>query len=120
MQTLSAVKDWDQAYSNVLHVKDSASYPPLWQQQSLALRQQMQAQNRLISDVRYGSRERNLLDIVMPADKPRGLVVFVHGGYWLRFDKSYFTFAAQGAIAHGFAVAIPTYTLCPQIRISGC
>jgi acetyl esterase/lipase len=43
--------------------------------------------------------------------------VFVHGGYWLRFDKSYFTHLAQGAVAHGFAVAIPSYTLCPQASI---
>lgn len=117
-----AIKDWDRAYSNVMHVADSASYAPLRLKQSQVLRDEMQAQNRFIADVRYGSRERNLLDIVMPEgqwqSRPRGLVVFVHGGYWLRFDKSYSTYLARGAVAHGYAVAIPSYTLCPQVRIS--
>ncbi len=112
-----ANKDWDLAYSNVLHVPNSAQFPPQWQQKSQSFREQMQAQNRLIADVRYGSEERNLLDIVMPQGQPRGLVVFVHGGYWVRFDKSYFTYLAAGAVAHGFAVAIPSYTLCPQAKI---
>lgn len=111
------IQNWDQAYSNVQHVADSARFPPLRLQQSHVLRDQMQAQGRFIGDVRYGSRERNVLDIVMPVGKPRGLVVFVHGGYWLRFDKSYSTYLAQGAVNRGFAVAIPSYTLCPQARI---
>lgn len=122
MRTAPADIDWDLAYSNMNHVPDSASFAPLRLQQSQQFRQQMQAQQRLIADVRYGAGERNVLDIVLPAAhdaaKPRGLVVFVHGGYWLRFDKNYSTYLAQGAIAHGFAVAIPSYSLCPQVRIS--
>lgn len=111
-------RDWDLAYSNVEHVADSTQFPPQWQQKSQQLRDKMHAQSRLIADVRYGSEPRNLLDIVLPQEQPRGLVVFVHGGYWLRFDKSYFTYLAEGAATHGFAVAIPSYTLCPQATIS--
>lgn len=121
MQTNAAKpesKDWDLAYSNVKHVADSASFPPLRLQQSLELREEMLAQGRFIGDVRYGSRERNVLDIIMPEGQPRGLVVYVHGGYWLRFDKNYSTYLARGPLAHGFAVAIPSYTLCPEVGIS--
>ena len=50
---------------------------------------------------------------------PKGLVVFIHGGYWLRFDKSFWSHLATGAVEFGYAVAMPTYTLCPEIRISG-
>lgn len=113
----SGTRNWEQAYSNVKHVVDSASYPPLWHQKSSRFREELLAQNRFTADVRYGSAERNLLDLILPQDQPRGLMVFVHGGYWLRFDKSYFTHLAQGAAAHGFAVAIPSYTLCPQASI---
>lgn len=111
------IKNWDLAYSNVQHVVDSARYIPLRLQQSQDFRSKMQAQNRFIADVRYGPAERNVLDIVMPEGQPRGLVVFVHGGYWLRFDKNYSTYLAEGAVAHGFAVAIPSYSLCPQVKI---
>jgi len=50
---------------------------------------------------------------------PKGLVVFIHGGYWKAFDKNAWSHLANGAVASGFAVAMPTYTLCPDIRISG-
>ena len=46
-------------------------------------------------------------------------MVFVHGGYWLQLDKSYWSHLAAGSIAAGYAVAIPSYTLCPDNRIGG-
>ena len=65
------------------------------------------------------SGERNRFDLFLPEQTPKGLVVFVHGGYWVRFDKSYWSHLAGGSVAHGYAVAMPSYTLCPQTRISG-
>jgi acetyl esterase/lipase len=44
--------------------------------------------------------------------------VFVHGGYWMRFDNKAWSHLARGAVESGHAVAMPTYTLCPQIRIA--
>lgn len=44
--------------------------------------------------------------------------MFVHGGYWMNFDKSTWSHLAKGSLAHGFAVAIPSYVLCPEARIS--
>jgi acetyl esterase/lipase len=49
----------------------------------------------------------------------QGLAVFVHGGYWRAFGKSDWSHLATGALARGWAVAMPGYTLCPQIRVSG-
>ena len=40
-------------------------------------------------DLLYGDGERNRFDLFLPEQTPKGLVVFVHGGYWVRFDKSY-------------------------------
>jgi acetyl esterase/lipase len=45
-------------------------------------------------------------------------MVFVHGGYWLKFDRSYWFHLAQGAAAQGWAVAMPSYDLCPDVRIA--
>ena len=49
----------------------------------------------------------------------KGLVVFIHGGYWLESDKSGWSHLAKGAVSSGYAVAMPSYTLCPDIRIAG-
>jgi arylformamidase len=53
-----------------------------------------------------------------PKCKSKGLVVFVHGGYWKAFDKSVWSHLASGPLAHGYAVAVPSYTLCPDNSIS--
>ena len=46
-------------------------------------------------------------------------MVFVHGGYWRAFGRKDWSHLAKGAVDEGYAVAIPSYTLCPAIRISG-
>lgn len=48
----------------------------------------------------------------------KGLVVFVHGGYWRAFDKAYWSHLARGSIARGWAVAIPSYDLVPTVSIT--
>ena len=46
-------------------------------------------------------------------------MVFVHGGYWRAFGRKDWSHLAKGAVKEGYAVAVPSYTLCPAIRISG-
>jgi arylformamidase len=46
------------------------------------------------------------------------LIVFVHGGYWHRFDKSLWSHVAAYLIDSGWAVAIPSYSLAPDQRIA--
>lgn len=71
----------------------------------------------------YGTKERNKLDMFWPGndkpDKSAPIVMFIHGGYWQRLDRSAFSHMAKGLNAHGVAVAIPSYTLCPDTTISG-
>ena len=68
-------------------------------------------------DVAYGSGERQTLDIFELASTPRGLFVFVHGGYWYRFEKSFWSHLAAGPLANGWLVAMPSYTLTPEARV---
>jgi acetyl esterase/lipase len=37
----------------------------------------------------------------------------------MRFDQSFWSHLAKGPVALGYAVAMPTYTLCPENRIAG-
>ena len=48
----------------------------------------------------------------------KGLVVFVHGGYWISRDRSLWLHLAAGSVARGWAVAMPSYTLCPEVSIA--
>ncbi|MGB3503306.1 MAG: alpha/beta hydrolase [Mesorhizobium sp.] len=116
---LHKVTDWDDAYANGAHIPGGDRWPGLWVDPAQAFRNHLAAQGRARLDLGYGPAERNRLDLFLPEGTPRGLVVFVHGGYWLRLDKSMWSHLAAGPLALGFAVAMPSYTLCPDIRISG-
>jgi arylformamidase len=52
-----------------------------------------------------------------PEGAARATVVFVHGGYWQALDRSSFSHLARGLNAHGIAVAMPGYDLCPKVRV---
>lgn len=76
----------------------------------------------LVADyaMRYGSGDRNLLDIFWPdASRDAPLAVFIHGGYWQRLDRADFSHMASGLLEHGIAVAMPSYTLCPDTTVAG-
>jgi arylformamidase len=109
------MRDWDDAYANSAHVPGSDKLPALWAERAADYSAGLK---EFRSDIAYGSGERQRLDLVLPDGDSRGLVVFVHGGYWMRFDKSSWTDLAEGARHHGWTVALPSYTLTPAARIS--
>lgn len=113
------IQDYDDAYANGAHIPDSQLYPARWADQAASFRSHLQAEGRARLDLRYGENPRNTLDLFLPEGAPKGLAVYVHGGYWKAFDKSVWSHLAAGALAHGYAVAMPQYTLCPEISIAG-
>jgi arylformamidase len=111
--------DWDDAYSNFAYIPDGASFPDRWRNEASQFQAEMNTKGLLKADIAYGPDHRNRLDLFMPWGDLKGLMVFIHGGYWSEdFDKGVWSHLAKGAHAHGFAVAIPSYALCPQVRIS--
>jgi acetyl esterase/lipase len=112
------ILDWDDAYSNAVHIAGGALYPEKWDALAKAFRAKMLAAGRAELDVRYGPSERETLDLFQPAGQPEGLAIFAHGGYWMAFDKSSWSHLAAGALERGWAFCIPSYTLAPEARIS--
>jgi arylformamidase len=112
------ILDWDDAYANGAHIKDGADYPARWAAQAKRFRDVLSAAGRAELDLAYGDAPRERFDLFLPEGKPRGLMVFAHGGYWLAFDKSSWSHLAAGALANGWAACLPSYTLAPQARIS--
>ncbi len=108
-------QDWDDAFANMAHVAGSEKLPQLWTDSAAAYRA---SGVQIDQDIAYGDHPRERFDLIWPEAVPKGLVVFIHGGFWMRLDKSYWTDFAQGARARGWAVCIPTYTLAPEARIS--
>ncbi|MEM5527778.1 alpha/beta hydrolase [Gammaproteobacteria bacterium AS21] len=130
------INDWDSAYENGNFIEDAGSYVARWQEKSSLFRHQLSENNRAILDIRYADKARNLLDLFLPDNieqnitaniqnqtlphlaAAKGIVFFVHGGYWLDFDKNSWSHLAKGCLDAGFIVAMPSYTLCPQAEIT--
>ena len=107
-------QDWDDAFANMAYVPDSESLPVRWTDEAKAYR----ASGIKIEEFAYGAHPRERIDIVWPEGRPKGLAIFVHGGYWMRMDKSFWTHLADGARSKGWAVCLPSYTLAPEVRIN--
>lgn len=114
-----SIADWDNAYANGVNIAGSDRWPAAWAEPAQAFRDALSAEGRVRLDIPYGERPRNRFDLFLPRVAPSGLVIFVHGGYWMETDKSSWSHLANGAVERGFAVAMPSYTLCPGIRIAG-
>ncbi|SPJ28067.1 alpha/beta hydrolase [Falsiruegeria mediterranea] len=105
--------DWDDAFDNSGYVAGSDKLAATWAAQAETYRE-----TRGEIDLPYGDGARNRFDLFRPEGTPKGLIVFVHGGYWQMLDKSYWSHFAAGPLSHGWALAIPSYTLAPQARLS--
>lgn len=108
--------DPDRAYANGAFIAGAADCPPRWLQAAAGFRDDLGA--RALQGLPYGPGERHRLDLFLPEGAPRGLMVFVHGGYWLAFGRESWSHLAAGALARGWACAMPSYTLAPAARLT--
>ena len=108
--------DPDRDYTNRAFIPGGDDYPPRWAKAAAEFRASLGIRAEL--DLAHGPAPRQRLDLFLPEGPARGVVVFVHGGYWHLFDKSPWSHLAAGPLARGFAVAMPSYTLAPTARIT--
>lgn len=108
------ITDWTAAYDNRAAVPTHEEFFYAWGRDGAAYREENPPEVQAYSE---GARQH--IDVFRPEGTPKGLIVFIHGGWWSYFGREYFSHLAKGAVARGWAVSIPSYTLCPDIRISG-
>lgn len=113
------IADWNDAYTNGANIPGGDRWPEAWVAPAKAYRDARLAAGKARLGLSYGTGERNRFDLFLPDADPKGLVIFIHGGYWMKFDETFWSHLARGPVEHGYAVAMPTYTLCPDISIAG-
>ncbi len=107
--------DMDLAYANGAFIAGAESYPPRWAEAAAAFRNSQGGRAKL--GLRYGPGAGQQFDLFMPEGQPQGLMVFIHGGYWMAFGRHDWSHLAAGAVARGWACAMPSYTLAPEARL---
>ncbi len=108
--------DLSAEYNNRAMVPDHQDIIARWHRDAAAFRAARGGE----CDIAYGARARNKVDLFHPAsgDARGPLIVYIHGGYWRSFDKSIFSHVAGPANDAGFEVAVPGYTLCPEVSVA--
>ena len=110
------ISDMDDAYANAAHIPGGMEFPARWSEAAQAFRERLGASAEL--DLAYGEGARHRFDLFRADAAPKGTLIFVHGGFWRMFDKSSWSHLAAGALARGWSVAMPSYDLCPDVRIA--
>ena len=108
----------DEAYANAAFIDNSEEIVADWIKKAERFRAKKLMSGTAKIDIAYGASNRQKFDIFQPNVKPLGTVIFVHGGYWIDFDKSYWSHFASGVLANGYRCIIPSYDLCPTVKIS--
>jgi arylformamidase len=103
--------DYEVEYNNRARVPENPALMAGWAKDAAAYRVRRAPQS-----IAYGPGARNTIDL-FPGNDGGPIVVFIHGGYWQALDGSSFSHCARGLNAHGIAVAIPSYDLCPHVTV---
>ncbi len=69
-------------------------------------------------DIRYGEGEKQKLDVYSCGNPNASTLLYIHGGYWQRGDKSIYGFLAKPFVDAGVNVVVVGYDLCPAVTIT--
>ena len=105
--------DYEAEYNNSARVPEFPQIAARWEAASAAYREVARAE----LDRRYGPGERHLYDLYDAGAADAPLLVYVHGGYWQSGDRSLYGFVAEAFNGAGLDVAIPSYSLCPDVSV---
>jgi arylformamidase len=105
--------NYDALYNPRLSVPNFAEIFKGWTERSAEARSRAPA----YLDVPYGTHDTEKLDLFMSDGPSRGLLMFIHGGYWRALDKKDHSFIAPGFTQAGVTVAIVNYALCPAVTV---
>lgn len=102
--------DLEKEYNNRARVPENPAIIQSWASESAAYREAKPPR-----EIAYGDGERHKFDLFQAGDGPA--IMYIHGGYWQALDKSFHSVHARGLNGLGISVAVPSYDLCPNVRI---
>jgi arylformamidase len=118
-ETPVAVIDYEVEYDNRARVPE---YPEIflrWAREAENYRAETLKTGCAQLALSYGDTPRQSIDLFLPeAGESAPLALFIHGGWWRSLDSSMFSQMARGPNAHGVAVAVLGYDLCPNVTIA--
>src|SRR5450432_2312308 len=71
----------------------------------------------VVKNIPYAVLPREQLDIYPSLQPSSKTLIFIHGGYWHKLDKSSFQFIAKAFRDHGITTVLINYPLAPVVSI---
>jgi arylformamidase len=119
MEAPLAAIDYEAEYNNRARVPEHGEVFARWARDAETYRAETLKNGRAELGLSYGDTPRQIVDLFLPqAGAAAPLAMFVHGGWWRSLDPSSFSHMARGLNAHGVAVAVTGYDLCPTVAIA--
>jgi len=106
--------NYDLLYNPRLIVKGYQEIFDRWEKDS----QRARAGLDCYLDVPYGPGETEKMDVFLAQGRSRGLLMYIHGGYWRSLDRKRFSFVAPALVNAGITVVVPDYALCPVVQVA--
>ena len=103
--------DPEAEYNNRARVPDHPAVMQRWRETAEAARAAHPPM-----ELAYGPGPREVMDL-FEAAPGAPVAVFLHGGYWQALDRSWFSGLAPALARHGVSLAVPSYDLCPAVRL---
>ena len=111
--------DHEVEYNNRARVPEHPEIFAKWVRDAEDYRDEAMQERRAELGLSYGESPRQFIDLFSPRpDVTAPLALFIHGGYWRSLEPSMFSHMARGLNAHGVAVAVVGYDLCPHVTIA--
>jgi acetyl esterase/lipase len=77
---------------------------------------QISRELQVTHDIPYGNEDRQVLDVYTRTDiASKGVVIFVHGGYWDKGSKNDYPFLADSLTEQGYTTVVVNYRLVPTV-----
>ena len=110
-----SAEDFDAQYNLRVKRPDyEVTVIPSWIERSLIA----QTTLNTMLDVPYGDGEKQKIDIFRVKDPNAPTLIYFHGGYWQRGDKSIYSFLAPSFNSEGVNFITVGYDLCPTVSIT--
>jgi arylformamidase len=106
-------QELDLQYNNRVYVPDFQNYLQRWEN----LSRNAGKKYKHSKDIPYGDKSRECLDIFSSPNPFSKALVFIHGGYWQKFDKTLFHFIAGAFAGYGITTVLINYPLAPGVSM---
>ena len=109
----NTISQYESLYNPRMSVPEFEQIAARWMQESARARATLDC----YLDVPYGNSDMECMDIFRSQGPSKGMLMFIHGGYWRAQDKAAYSLLATSLTRAGITVAIPNYALCPSVEI---